>query len=240
MKGDHSRDDLLRFLCDARLRANPPQDFLLEPEKARRMARFLARRYYRGCFNRSFRFTQGFAAQTGRVAADVLSGSQFEQFVEESVLGSFDSARRVGVMAVVHLDAAQHPGPWWRDLVEYECACFLQEATSEQVARIRRHRRAASAVCRTFAWWLPGVLEHLRAGRPASGDLRRECTLLFSRSAGGRPVVVELERDAASVFRSTNGYRTPEQIASAAAVPLDQAAGVLEQLVEVGAIKPPA
>ncbi|MGH8458338.1 MAG: hypothetical protein ACRESV_03215, partial [Nevskiales bacterium] len=97
--------------------------------------------FYRDCLARSFRYTRQFAAQTGRVAEVIVEGAQFHEFLEQCVLGSFAAARQAGEMAVVYLDTAEHPGPWWRDLVEYEYACFLQAATSEPAARTRRHTR---------------------------------------------------------------------------------------------------
>ncbi len=195
--------------------------------------------FYRDCLQRSFRYTRQFGAHTGRVAEDVVNGAQFQSFLGECVPGSFAAARQAGEMAVVHLDTAPHPGPWWRDLVEYEYASFLQAATSEPAARTRRHTRGASAFCQTFAWFLPEVLERLRSGQPIEDDLRRECTLLFSRTHLGKVVVVEVEKDAAAVFRSTNGFRTAEQIAAAAGVPVEAVAPLLEQFVEIGAVEKP-
>ena len=237
------QDELIRYLSDARERAHPGEKLPLPPAeaaKAQRFAHFLARRYYRDRLVRSFRYTRRFAPQIGRVAEDIVEGAQFAAFLGQCILGSFAAARQVGEMAVVYLDAAEHPGPWWRDLVEYEYAYFLQTATSERAARTRRHTRGASAFCQTFSWFLPEVLERLRSGQPVSGDLRRECTLLFSRTHLGRVFVVEVEKDAAAVFRSTNGFRTPEQIASTASVPIEQVAPLLEQFEEIGAVEKPA
>lgn len=206
-----------------------------EAEKAARIARLLE--YYRDCLVRSFGYSRRFATQIGRVAEDIVDGAQFHSFLEQCVMGSFAAARQVGEMAVVHLDAAPHPGPWWRDLVEYEYAYFLQTATSEPGTRTRRHTRGASAFCQTFSWFLPEVLERLRSGQPVGEDLHRQCTLLFSRTHPGKIFVVELEKDAAAVFRSTNGFRTPEQVAAAAGVPVEAVIPLLEQFVEIGAVE---
>lgn len=236
------QDVLIRYLSDAQARARPAENLPLPPEeaaKAARFARFLARRYYRDRLVRSFRYTRRFAPQIGRVAEDMVDGTQFHSFLDQCVLGSFAAARQVGEMAVVHLDTAPHPGPWWRDLVEYEYAYFLQAATSEPAARTRRHTRGASAFCQTFAWFLPEILERLRSGQPVNEELRRECTLLFSRTHLGRIFVVELEKGAAAVFRSTNGFRTSEQIAASAGVPVEAVIPLLEQFVEIGAVEKP-
>jgi hypothetical protein len=237
------QDELIRYLSDADARAHPAEKLPLAPAeaaKAVRFAHFLARRYYRDRLVRSFRYTRRFAAQVGRMAGDIVEGVQFNAFLGQCVLGSFAASRQVGEMAVVHLDKAPHPGPWWRDLVEYEYAYFLETATSEPAARTRRHTRGASAFCQTFSWSMPEVLDRLRSGQPVPNDLRRECTLLFSRTHLGRVFVVELEKDAAAVFRSTNGFRTPEQIAASAGVPLEAVIPLLEQFVEIGAVEEPA
>ncbi len=236
------QDELIRYLSDADVRLHPPGNLPLAPKeaaKAGRFANFLARRYYRDRLVRTFRYTRPFQPKTGRLAEEIVDSPQFNSFLEQCVLGSFAAARQVGEMAVVHLDTAPHPGPWWRELVEYEYAYFLQTATSEPASRTRRHTRGTSAFCQTFAWNMPEVLECLRSGRPVSGDLRRECTLLFSRTHLGKIFVVELERDAAAVFRSANGFRTPEQIAASAGVPLEAVIPLLEQFVEIGAVEKP-
>lgn len=199
-----------------------------------------ARRYYHDHLARSFRYTRGFAAQVGRVAEDIVTGAEFDSFLAQCETGSFAAARRAGEMAVVHLDGATHPGPWWRDLVEYEYAYFLQAATTEPASRTRRHTRGASAFCQTFSWSMPDVLERLRSGQAVGEDLRRECTLLFSRTHKSQVFVVQLEKDAAAVFRSANGFRTPEQIAAAAGVPAEAVVPLLEQFVEIGAVEGPA
>jgi hypothetical protein len=160
-------------------------------------------------------------------------------FVKDCVLGSFDSARRLGEMAVVHLDGAVHPGAWWRDLVQYEYAHFLQSSTSERTIQVMRYRRKAGAWCRVFAWSLPDVLACLRAGRPVTDDLRRECILLFCRGAGNGVTVAEVEKDAEAVFRATNGLRLPQQIAQAAGLDIESTIQVLEQFVALGAVEAP-
>jgi hypothetical protein len=234
------QDDLIRYLSDAGVRLHPQEELPLAPEeaaKAGRFANFLARRYYRDRLTRSFRYTRSFQPQTGRLAEEIVDRPQFDTFLAQCVLGSFSAARQVGEMAKVYLDAAPHPGPWWRELVEYEYAYFLQTATSEPGTRTRRHKRGASAFSQPFSWFLPGVLERLRSGQAIDDNLRRECTLMFSCTHLGKIFVVELERDSAAVFRSTNGFRTPEQIAVAANVSVEFAQALLEQFVEIGAVE---
>jgi hypothetical protein len=194
-------------------------------------------RYYHDCLVNAFPYTRAWAHHTGRVAEDVARHAQFQAVVAQCAPGAFSAARQVGEMAKVHLDTAPHPGPWWRDLVEYEFACFLQTATTEPAVRTRRHTRGSSALSEVFGWKMQELIEHLRAGQPIGDDLRGECMLLFSRARQGSAVVVELDRASAAVFRSTNGFRTPEQIAVAAGVSVELATALLEQFVEIGAVE---
>ncbi|HXE90231.1 MAG TPA: hypothetical protein VNK82_04630 [Terriglobales bacterium] len=239
MRDPDRKKELLRTLCDARLRRQLPADFPLSARKAHRAARLLAHRYYNGRMKRSFQYSRALSSRTGRQATDVLGGPAFDGFVADCALGSFDSARRLGEMAVVHLDGAAHPGPWWRDLVQYEFAYFLQTATTQTTIQVMRYRRRAGAWCRLFSWRLPEVLERLRAGQAVTDDLRHECTLLFCRGEGNRVIVAEVEKDAEAVFRATNGLRLPAQIAQAAGLDLESTLQVLEQFVALGAVEPP-
>jgi hypothetical protein len=239
MRDQARREELLRYLCDARLRKQLPAGFPLSQHRAQRAARLLARKYYGARLQQSFQYSQALFERTGRRATEVLNSAAFVTFVKDCVLGSFDSARRLGEMAVVHLDGAAHPGAWWRDLVQYEYAHFLQSSTSERTIQVMRYRRKAGAWCRVFAWSLPDVLACLRAGRPVTDDLRRECILLFCRGAGNGVTVAEVEKDAEAVFRATNGLRLPQQIAQAAGLDIESTIQVLEQFVALGAVEAP-
>src|SRR5512146_1656355 len=89
-----------------------------------------AREFYREHLARCFALTGAFSRVTGRTAEDVVASEGFAAVVRECASGSLDCARRIGEMAVVHLDApaAGVPGPWWRDLCNYERSYFVQAA----------------------------------------------------------------------------------------------------------------
>jgi hypothetical protein len=197
-----------------------------------------AREFYRERLARSFTYTGSFSRVTRRVAEDVANTDAFAAVVRECALGSLDCARRIGEMAVVHLDGAPAPGPWWRDLCNYERGHFLQAATTDAGPPTNRPRRGTSALCTTFAWDMPKVLEQLKTGSPVGSDLRRNLTLLFARAADGAVRVVEVGPPVEKVFRATNGLRTVEQIAGAAGMSLDETRKILAALAGVGAIAP--
>jgi hypothetical protein len=237
------QDEIIRYLADGRVRAQGRRGGPIsagEAGKAVQFAHFLARRYYRDRLARSFRYSHRFRVQPGRVAEEVVDHAEFDQFLSECVMGSLESARRVGEMARSHLTRSGPPGAWWPDLLDYEYAYFLQTATAERGASSgERPSPGLSAVCRRFAWALPDVLPRLRAGDPIGDDLRREVTLIFSRTHAGRIYVVEVEPTMERVFRATDGRRTVEEIAEAAGVPPNQAGTLLASLDSIGALQFP-
>jgi hypothetical protein len=141
-------------------------------------------------------------------------------------------------MARAYLGAGPLPSPWWLDLLDYECAYFLQAATAERSSGGAQPARGVSALSRRFAWDLPEMLPRIRAGEPISHDLRRECTLLFARTDAGRIYVVEAEPLIERIFCATDGTRTLEEIAEAAGVPAEDARQILTALTEIGAVSP--
>jgi hypothetical protein len=235
------QDAVIRYLADASVRAQGPHDAPIpagEAAKAARFAHFLARRYYRDRLARSFRYSHRLIGQTRRSAEQVVDGAEFDCFLPGCVMGSLASAQRVGEMARAQL-AAVPLGPWWPDLLDYECAYFLQAATAERGASADRPLPGVSAICQRFAWALPEMLPRLRAAEAIGDDLRREATLLFSRTHAGRIYVVEVEPRLESVFRATDGRRTVDAIAEAAGVPAEQAQALLVSLAGIGAVRLP-
>jgi len=242
MNGRALQDEVIRYLSDAKLRAAPPGSLKLtggEAEKANKFARFLARRYYRDRLARSFRYSRAFADRTGRCAEEICNREEFEPFLDQCVLGSVDSARRVGEMAVAHLSSGQSLFPWWSELTAYESAHFLQTATTERTQPGPRYQRSPSATCIRFDWALAEMLPRLRKGEPVGEELHRAVTLLFSRTHMGRIYVVELDECTAAVFGATDGSRTAEQIAEAAGITAQQAEEALSNLAQIGAVGAP-
>lgn len=235
------QDDILRYLADARVRARALHGAPIsvsEAAKAAQFAHFLARRYYRDRLARSFRYSHRLRAHTHRIAEEIVDGNEFDQFLNECVLGSLEAAQRVGKMTRAHLSSASGPGAWWAELLDYEYFYFLQAATSERAASSERPTPGVSAVCRRFTWALPEMLPRLRAGDAIGEDLRRELALLFSRTHAGRIYVVEVEPEPERVFGATDGQRSVEEIAAVAGVPVEQASEVLRSLAGIGAVQP--
>jgi len=196
-----------------------------------------ARETYREILRDSFQHTRLFSDQTHRLAQGVVDTPEFEAILRDSRQGSLDAARRIGEMAVVHLDTApDQPGPWWRDLCNYERGYFLQLATTDPAPPTNRPRRGVSALCATFNWNTPELLKRLTSGVSIGDDLRRPITLLFSRGSDGKVYVVQVGSQVEKVFRATNGLRTVDQIADAASLALADTQETLKALARIGAV----
>jgi hypothetical protein len=196
-----------------------------------------ARDFYLERMHESFQHSARFAGQTGRTADQVLDTPEFGAVLREAKPGSLDAARRIGEIAVVHLDRAPNaPGPWWRDLCLYERGWFLQTATTDAGTATNRPRRGVSALSNTFGWNMPKLLEALQTGTLITDTLKRSITLLFSRGADGKIYVVEIGGNIEKVFRFTNGMRTIPQIAEASGVNEAETKKTLEALARIGAV----
>ena len=233
------QDEVIRYLADARARNENSAEIPLSPEQARRaekFGRFLARRYYRDRLARSFRYSRLFASAIGRSAEQVVDRESFQDFLTECVMGSLEASQRVGQMAVTYLCNVQQPGAWWEELLAYEQAFFLQAATAEPEPRTDSPRRGCSAVCRAFCWNLPEILGRLKSKQNIGDDLKKDVLLLFSRTAGGKIYVVEIEESSELVWRHTDGFRSVHQIAAIVSLPVKSVQDTLQALSQIGAL----
>lgn len=229
------QDALINYLSDAQLRrvAGGSLPFLPgQEERAGRFARFLARRYYRDRLARSFRYSPRF----GPAADTLVDTPDFDAVLDECVLGSVVSAERVGNLALDRLRRLPAPGPWWDDLLQYERLFFLQVASAENAVPAAFLQPAPSARCRPFSWDLPELLLRLKSGAATGDELRREVTLLFSRTRWGRIYVVEVDAGTAAVFYAALTHFAPSQIAEATSLPAATVQQALTALAQVGAL----
>jgi hypothetical protein len=229
------QDALITYLADASVRRAPARLLPLSPEQAQRaarFARFLARRYYRDRLARSFRYSRRFALS----AEELVDTPAFGAFLEDCVLGSLASAERVAGLAVNHGNRLPAPGPWWSDLLQYERLFFLQAATTENAVPSATPQPSPSACCHRFSWNLPELLLCLKSGVAMRAELRREVTLLFSRTALGRIYVMEVDEATAAVFRGASARLSPAQITETTSLPAATVQQALTALAQVGAL----
>ncbi len=195
-------------------------------------------KFYRGALDHAFLTSGALAAETGRSAGQIVDRPEFEVMMSDPRASSLDLARRVGDMAVVHLSSAAAPWQWWKELLAYERAYFLQLAATDQRLVTYFPRRGVAATSVNFTWDMPQLLARIREkNKDLNGVPRRQLTLLFSRPREGNVYVIELERPVAAVFRFTNGMRKKEQIAEAAGMSLDEVDAILRALAEIGAVE---
>jgi antitoxin (DNA-binding transcriptional repressor) of toxin-antitoxin stability system len=209
-----------------------------------------ARSFYRERLAEAFHCSRRLSAPLGAVAETVVEGGDFAVILRECAVGSLECARRIGELAVVHLDRvpvsslkssmmeSTDTRAWWRDLLNYERGWFLQAATTAESPPANRPRRGVSAVCMNFSWAVPELMERIREGQEITVTSRQPVTVLFARGAGGRVTAVEAGPTVEKVFRATNGLRTLEQIAQTAGFDPAETQEVLGALAGIGAIVP--
>jgi len=227
------QDEVIRYLADARVRQSHTHTAPIaaeEAEKAGKFARFLARRYYRDRLHRSCRYSFLIAPQAA--AEQVVDSAEFDAFLDQCALGSLESAVVVRDLALQRLGEIAAPGAWWREVLVYQGAFFLQAATSGRGDAKEMPRRGHSAVCLDFDWAIPQVLDRLKRGAAVDDSLRRPATLVFSRTAEGRIYVMEADAAAAAVFKALKPGIDVERIAG---IPATVARETLASLAAIGA-----
>ena len=229
------QDTLITYLADANLRRTSAPSLPLSSEQANRagkFARFLARRYYRDRLARSFRYSRRF----GPAAETLVETPAFDAFLDDCALGSLPAAERVAELAAHYVSGFPAPGPWWNELLEYERLFFLQAATTENAIPGSYPKPGTSARCHRFSWNLPALVALPKSGQPAGDDLRREITLLFSRTSHGRVYVVEVDATTAAVFHAVDGRHSLAQVAEAVSLPIAVVQPTLTALAQIGAL----
>jgi hypothetical protein len=194
-----------------------------------------AREFYRQQLGAAFRYSRHFAEPHHVFAERIVDTPECEAILRECAPGSLDCARRIGDKMLVLLDRAAAE-PWWRDLLNYERAWFMQLATTLEGPPTNRPRRGVSATCINFGWNMPVLVKRLEAAQPVAGELRGAVTLVFARGTEGRVFVAEVSPEIERVFRAANGLRTADQIAVAAGVSGEDANKILKSLASIGAM----
>ena len=234
------QDQVIRFLSDARTRLTETPDILLdenEAQRAERFSRFLARRYYRDRLSRGFRYSARLV-ETGQSAEHIVDRADFDSILNHCVLGSLTSSKEVGELALSQLLPLRGE-IWWRELLEYERAFFLQLATSEISPAGTGPRPNSSTVLHEFGVQIPELLSRLRTGQNVDEVERQKVTLLFSRISHGKVFVAEVDSKTCAVFKLIDGKRSLNQIATVCDSAPEEFQRIIADLVEIGAIALP-
>lgn len=232
------QDRVIRYLSDAGIRsAETSQDFLDSEEACRagRFSRFLARRYYRDRLARGFRYS----AKLGHAIVPIVDAAEFDSILDTCLLGSFATATKVGDLACSHL-APLRTEVWWRELVEYDKAFFLQLATSETTPAADFPRKNTSAILRDFQVPMSELIAEVGSDPLVGNDLQGKTSLLFSRTHHGKIYVAEVDETTAKVFESADGTTSAGEIAEICGVSVEEALLILATLSEIGSIVLPS
>jgi hypothetical protein len=228
------QDQIIRYLSDARLRSVEDLQEFLDPDeasRARRFSRFLARRYYRDRLTRGFRYS----ARLGHEIAPIVDAVEFDSILDTCALGSFATATKVGDLACSHLVRLRAES-WWRELLEYDKAFFLQLATLQATPPGDFPRRNASAILRNFQFPISELLARVGSDKQVGDDLQGKATLLFSRTAHGKIYVAEVDETTSRVFGITDGTKSSGEIAGICGLNREEVVRILTTLSEIGSV----
>jgi hypothetical protein len=256
MTGRSLHDALLRVLCDGRLRAlldgevcptgMPQSEWTvirrLPRERLFRMARFLARHYYRERVVRLFRHSRRLVPYTGRDPLTRLNTPTATACLDEITVGTAESANRLlGFIEPYLLQSDESivaAIPYWRDLVRYQVAMFRCDATGGSTPAGDVHPyRAPSTVMLDFDWDLPAILSQLREPSDAIpiGE-RIPTTLLIARSAYGDLTTIRCPEIIRTLVETSNGKRSVTELSALADRSVESIRPILFQLHRIGAI----
>ena len=212
-------------------------------ERLCRMARFLARHYYRERIVRLFRHARILAPHTGRDPLAVLTTPAGLASLDQSVLGTPATAERLVSLiedSLIGNDAAiTRAIPYWRDLVRYHATMFRVEAGTPHSASSQggTPRRTPSTRILELDWDIPGVIADLRKGAPPVPIAKPAPTcLLVARARHGRVTAVRCSQDIRVLVEAADGRRSVDQLALMSGLSVQETGGLLRQLEEIGAI----
>lgn len=212
-------------------------------ERLCRMARFLARHYYRERIVRLFRHARILAPHTGRDPLAVLTTPAGLASLDQSVLGTPASAERLVSLiedSLIGNDAAiRRAIPYWRDLVRCHATMFRVEAGAPHSGGNPggTPRRTPSTRILELDWDIPGVIAGLRKGAlPVPIANPAPTCLLVARSRHGRVTAVRCPQNIRVLVEAADGQRSVEELARMSGLSGQEIGGLLRQLEEIGAI----
>lgn len=259
MKGRSLHDALLRALTDAELRRRLTEGGSTvtaelgsqeaetlkraDPERLRRLARFMARHFYRERIVRLFRYSRALCLTRGRDPLVLLDSAEFGSVLDSAILGSPATAEAVAELVEARLLADLDDRPYASALVRYEGTLFRVEAgprrwhapaTSGDGISVRSpHARIID-----LDWNLTPLITALRAGASSLPEPVREPTrLLVALSPRGRVTSVRCPDPILRLLDALDGRRGVAEAASVAGLSEAEAAKLVERLAEIGAVE---
>lgn len=212
-------------------------------ERLCRMARFLARHYFRERIVRLFRHVRTLAAHTGRDPLAILETPEGVALLDQSVLGTSATAERLVSLIedslIANDDAIRRAIPYWRDLVRYHATMFRVEAGASSAggSQAGTPRRTPSTRILELDWDIPSVVADLRkrASSLPTANPTPTC-LLVACARHGRVTVVRCPQDMRGLVEAADGQRSIDQLARMTGLSIQEIGGLLRQLEEIGAV----
>lgn len=255
MTGRSAHDALLRVLVDARLRREIPAAALGAEEAAvlvradrgrlERLARFMARHFYRERLVRLFSRSCALARRAGRRPLAQVDAPEFLSLLDGAVLGSEASADAVASRIEEWFLANGPAAPWWPDLVRFEGAFFRAEATPRvwggEAPSGRAPRRSPTARVLNVGFDLPALLarlDRLTPSDPLPAEVEPKPTrLLLATTPRGVVRVIRMNEGIERLLAAVDGERDAGGIAEACGMTREAAEAALKTLADVGAVE---
>lgn len=214
-----------------------------DPERLRRMARFMARHFYRERIVRLFRYGRALALSRGRDPLDLLEHPEFQGLLDTVILGSPASAETVAQLVERRLTIDLEEWPFARDLVRYEGTLFRVEAGPRHWSAGDGRRdglpaRSAHTRILDLEWDLVPLLAALRRGEPTPPSPKRQPTrFLVALSPRGRVNTVRCPEPLVRFLEALDGKLGVAEAAASAGLLEADAASLIGQLTELGAVE---
>ncbi len=259
MTGRSLHDALLRVLTDGQLRrrlvgGDPNVGDELGREEAetlrradqdrlRRLARFMARHFYRERIVRLFRYSRALSLTAGREPLAVLNSAAFRALLDSAVLGSPATAEAVAKLVERRLLSDLAGRAFATALVRYEGTMFRVEAgprrwQTDAASRDGIPVRSPHARLIKLDWNLSPLIAALRSGNPSPSEPRREPTrLLVALSPQGRVTSVRCPEAVTRLLEALDGRKSPVEAAAASGLREADATALLTKLTEIGAVE---
>ncbi len=213
----------------------------LPGERLARLARFMARHYYRERIVRLYRHVRLLAAVTGRDPLAVLETAEGVRFLDQAALGSLASAEQLLVLIEQYLtrDDGALTGrlPYWRDLLRYQAAMLRAEAIHEPGSHDSGRPRPSPSLQRLeLEWDIPAVVVELkkRASVPVGQPVRT--LLLVARSRHGRVAALRCTEPVRRVLEQADGTRDAGELARVCEMTRLDVESLVRHLTEVGVL----
>lgn len=215
-----------------------------DPERLCRLARFLGRHFYRERIVRLYAAGLALARAQGEELLAVLDSPAFRALLDDSELGSPETAEAVAALVEARLGPLLAARPWGPDLLRYEGTLFRVEAGPRRWTEPAAHDpgpprvpiRVSGARLLTLAWDVTGLVAAVRRGDPLPEPAGEPVRLLVTLAPEGQVTALRCPDPVARLLERLDG-RPAHALAADLGLEPSEVERVLDRLVEVGAVR---